>query len=201
MMRRVSRRRPHPHLELSLPPALFERRARQHRQAAALLGTDDPLVRALDRLDVVVAQSCTAAVAVVAGAAALAAGAPWARAALIAAGVVQFALAAGIGVLVLSRNERARALIIDGYESLPLPALQHERNRLLSQRRRLGLARSIEQLLQTAERPGRAGKRQATATRCRAPSLRPHRRSRCRARRSTPHKPRLPALRESVQRP
>lgn len=154
-MRRVPRQRPHPHIELRLP-ALFEGRGRQYEQAAAFLGTDDPLVRVLNRLDVLVAQSCTAAAAVVAGAAALVAGASWGRAALIAAGIVQLALAAGIGVLMLSRNERARALIIDDCESLPVPAIQHERIRLLSRRRRLGLARSVEHLLETAEQWARA---------------------------------------------
>jgi hypothetical protein len=122
-------------------------------------------VRVIDRLDVVLAQFCTATLAAVSAAAALAAGASWARVALIAAGLVQLTLAAGIGVLVLLRYDRARALIIDGYEALPLTAIEQERNRLLSRRRRLVLAGSIEHLVQTAEQWSRTPRLRHPATR------------------------------------
>jgi hypothetical protein len=150
MARRAHRN--HLRLEPSRLHSFVERTGSEHRQAAALLGADDPLVRVLDRLDVVSAQSRSAALPLVLGAAGLAAGASWARPLLAVAGLVQLALLLGIVLLVLLRNERARDLIGDGCERVPLGAICRERNRLLSRRRRLRLAGSIEHLLQTAER-------------------------------------------------
>jgi len=120
--------------------------------AAKLLGADHPFVRALDLTRVLTRQSLAAASASAIGAAGLACGAGWAFPVLVVAGAVQLVLAAGLAVVVALARERARDLIAEGREHLPLPPLARQRRRLLDHRHRYGLTRAFEGLVATAER-------------------------------------------------
>jgi hypothetical protein len=120
--------------------------------AAKLLGADHPLVRALKLTRVLARQSLTAAPACAIGAAALVYRAGWALPVLVIAGAVQLVLAAGLAVVMARARERARDLIAEGREHLPLPLLARQRRRLLDPRRRDGLARAFEGVVAPAER-------------------------------------------------
>jgi hypothetical protein len=124
----------------------------QAAPAARLLGAEHPFVRALELRRVLARQSLTAAGASAIGAAGLAYGAGWALPVLVVAGVVQLVLVAGLAVVVALARERARDLIAEGCEHLPLPLLARQRRRLLDRRRRDGLARALDGLVATAER-------------------------------------------------
>jgi hypothetical protein len=112
--------------------------------AAAVLGADHPLVRALDRLELLLKQSAAAGVLLFTVAVAAVAGVPDAAAFIVAAVVVQVALALGLLIVAAQRRERARDLIIDGRAGLPLAAVDRERQRLLSSTCRRRLADSLD---------------------------------------------------------
>jgi len=120
--------------------------------AARVLGADRTFVRALNLTRVLARQSVAAAGAVAICAAGLAYGAGWAPATLAVASAVQLVLAAGIAVAVALARERARDLIAEGREHLPLPVLARQHRRLLDRRRRDDLARAFESLVATAAR-------------------------------------------------
>jgi hypothetical protein len=128
--------------------ALF---GRSSRTGAALLGEKHPLVRALDLLGVVTRQSLVVAIVIVLGGLGVAQHSAQALAVLVAAAVVEFALGAAIALLVQLKRERARDLIIEGHEDLPLPCVAAERERLLDPREQRRLARALERLLRAAE--------------------------------------------------
>lgn len=123
--------------------------------AAKVLGADHPFVRALELTRIMARQSFTAVGAVAFGAVGLASGADWALLVLVIAGAVQFVLAAGLLFVAGLTHERARDLIAEGREHLPLAPLARQRRRLLAHRRRDSLARALEHLVATAERPPR----------------------------------------------
>jgi hypothetical protein len=120
--------------------------------AARLLGAEHPFVRALDLRRVLARQSLTAVSASAIGAAGLVSGAGWALPVLVVAGAVQLVLAAGLALVVALARERARDLIAEGREHLPLPVLARQRRRLLDRCYREGLARAFEGVVATAER-------------------------------------------------
>jgi hypothetical protein len=118
--------------------------------AAKVLGAEHPFVRALELRRVLARQSLAAASASAVGAVSVMCGAGWALPVLAVAGAVQLVLAAGLTVVVALARERARDLIVEGREHLPL--LSRQRRRLLDRRYREGLARAFEGVVAAAER-------------------------------------------------
>jgi hypothetical protein len=121
------------------------------QDAAALLGEQHPLARALDLLDVASRQSLVVAGVIVMSAVGIASHVRYAVSVLVGAAVVEFALGAVLALLVEQTRERARDLIIQGREDLPLQAVASERERLLNPHVRRGLARALERVLRAAE--------------------------------------------------
>lgn len=134
-----------------LSDSVVELLGRSTRTSAALLGEQHPLVRALDLLRVVTRQSLVVAIVIALGVVGIARHRPHAPTVVAAAAVVEFALAAAIALLVQLKRERARDLIIEGHEDLPLSALAAERKRLLDPAEQRRLARALERLLYAAE--------------------------------------------------
>lgn len=118
---------------------------------AALLGEHHPLVRTLDALGALLRQALVTSAVLALGALGLLRHAPRAVPIVCAASVVQFGICAAIVLLVGLRRERARELIIDGREALPLPSVAAERRRLLDPRARRKLAGALERALWAAE--------------------------------------------------
>jgi hypothetical protein len=77
--------------------------------------------------------------------------APFALALTVAAAVVQLALDARLAMLRLHRRELCRDLVIDGLERLPLAALGCELRRLRNPRHQARLARTAEELADSAD--------------------------------------------------
>ncbi|HET7048530.1 MAG TPA: hypothetical protein VFI54_09715 [Solirubrobacteraceae bacterium] len=80
-------------------------------------------------------------------------GHPWATGLAISAGVVLLALTALVAALRLRVRDRARDLIAEGRETLPIIAVQRERRRLLARRRRKVLARTLDAMVRQATSP------------------------------------------------
>jgi hypothetical protein len=80
---------------------------------------------------------------------------------LMAATIVQLGLALRLLILVATRDDTLRELIVTGRSACELAPLAHERRRLADPRRRRRLAGSLEQLADMGERPAsyRAGAR------------------------------------------
>jgi hypothetical protein len=120
--------------------------------AVALLGAAHPLSIVLRRLDTVVEQSVSVAAAQLVAGVLLYRGAPFAPALAIAAAVVQIVLALQMAVLVQSRRDRCRELIIGGESRLALRAVDVERRRLEDPRLLARLARTLDDMADTARR-------------------------------------------------
>jgi hypothetical protein len=120
--------------------------------AASVLGADHPLSQAIERLNALRRQAATTAAAVGCGIVAVIQDVPGA----------EFALGAGAAVLVglcivallqrQTRDERARDLIIEGREDLPLPEITTLSRTLSSARHRERLAGTLKRALDDAER-------------------------------------------------
>jgi hypothetical protein len=119
--------------------------------AGAALGADHPLARTLDRLGLLLKQSAAVGALLLTASVAGVAGVPDVSALIVAAAVVQVALALGLLIVAAQERERARELIIDGRGHLPLAAVERERRRLLSADCRHRLARSVERARESAE--------------------------------------------------
>jgi hypothetical protein len=119
--------------------------------AGAALGADHPLARTLDRLGRLLKQSAAVGALLLTTSVAGVAGVPDVGALIVAAAVVQVALALGLLIMAAQERERARELIIDGRGHLPLAAVERERRRLLSADCRHRLARSVERTRELAE--------------------------------------------------
>ena len=142
-------RRPH----LTLRRHIAERQVPAHasRSPADLLGPNHPIARGEGLRRDLWRQSLVTAAAVLLGATAASAH-RWGLPLLVAAAIVQLALAIGLALHAELQRERARELIIAGRNDLPLPVLRRERRRLQRRRRRRGLAHALEDLAQAAER-------------------------------------------------
>jgi hypothetical protein len=141
-----------PHLSLRRPIAGQSLPGPQPRSPAALLGPNHPLVRGHGLRGDLWRQSLVTAAAVLLGAIGAASGRSWGLLLLVAAGIVQLGLGAGLALLAQLQRERARELVIAGRIGLPLPALERELRRLQRPRRRAGLADALEDLVRAAER-------------------------------------------------
>lgn len=122
--------------------------------AQDVLGADHPLARALDLVGVLRRQIAVTTLAVAASAVGLLVGIDWALPALIVGLVVELALVLGLAIAVSDARERARDLVIQGVE-VDVPAVARQRRRLLSERQHYVLARSLEDLVRSSERPDR----------------------------------------------
>src|SRR5262249_45313280 len=76
----------------------------------------------------------------------------WGLPLLSIAAVLELVLSVAYALLAVLQQALAWDLIVEGRGDLPLPALARERLRLQCQRRRVGLARELEELVQVAER-------------------------------------------------
>jgi hypothetical protein len=108
--------------------------------AEAVLGLGHPLVCAMERVRVVIAQMLVTG-ALSAGAVVTAAHESSAAPLALAAGVVELGLACRLAVCLDRKREEARNLIADGRDELPLAVVQKERRRLADPRHRAHLAR------------------------------------------------------------
>jgi hypothetical protein len=123
--------------------------------AAQLLGHGDPLTRAEERMPWLRRQAVAVAGLLAASALAVVAGAD-VRGALVAGALVLAALVGALLSTIGTMRERARQLIAEGREGLPLDAVRRQRARLANPRYAAGLARSIDRLRADARRPGRS---------------------------------------------
>jgi hypothetical protein len=121
--------------------------------AEAWLGADHPLIDALDRLETACRQ-LVAVTAVQGGAVFLLLGG-WriGVSIMVAAGVVQAVLCCRVGALRAARRDLCRELIIAGGGDLPLPSVRDLSRRLSDSGTRERLARSIDDVVNTAVRP------------------------------------------------
>ena len=117
-----------------------------------LLGPDHPLTRASETLAAVLRQVFAVALLLIGSVAAYVFGAGQAIALVIGSAVVLPVLGAVAGELWDRRRHAARQLVLDGRETLPLPAIQRECRRLLEARTRRYVARSFERVLQHVTR-------------------------------------------------
>jgi hypothetical protein len=114
--------------------------------AREVLGAEHALVRVLEQQDVIrrdLLVLCALLPATLGGAALGSDSAVWLAAATAVTGAVLAIVAA---VLLVRRREAALALIADGRDELPLPAIAEERARLLDPAYRRNLARSLSLL-------------------------------------------------------
>ena len=126
---------------------------REDASAAALLGPDHPLVRAVDRFSVLVQQSLIVAALLSASIVALVEGVSSALSLVVAAAVVLAGFVCGAVVAAWTKRERALDLIIEGRGYIPLDVINRERRRLLDPNQRDALARSLEGMRVEAENP------------------------------------------------
>ncbi|HET6867145.1 MAG TPA: DUF3093 family protein [Solirubrobacteraceae bacterium] len=123
--------------------------------AGAVLGATHPLTRAIDAVGRLGRQWWISA-AIVAGALiAELERHPWAVTVAVSGGLVLLALT----LVILASRQRVRdeaiELIADGRETLPIAAVERQRQRLLSRRTRNAMARTLETMLHQALRPPR----------------------------------------------
>ena len=125
------------------------------RAASAVLGSDHPLARATESLESVIRQLLAVAAVLVGSIIDLIAGRAWAVTLAASATIVLMGLAAIVAACKQSQRERALRLILDGRESVPVAAVQRQRQRLLDPRTRASLARNLADMIdQSSTRPG-----------------------------------------------
>jgi hypothetical protein len=117
-----------------------------------VLGPDHPLTRAAESLKAVTHQAGVVSLLLIGSVATWLFGVPQAIALVIGCAVVLPVLGFAAGELWDRRRHAARQLVLDGRESLPLPAIQRERRRLMEARTRRYVARSFERVLQHVTR-------------------------------------------------
>jgi len=125
---------------------------RQAFSPAGLLGANHPFVRVIDVRGALRRQSLATALAILIGIGGFASDEAWGLPLLSIAAVVQLVLSVAYALLAVLQQALAWDLIVEGSGDLPLPALARERLRLQCRRRRVGLARELEELVQVAER-------------------------------------------------
>jgi hypothetical protein len=123
----------------------------ESRAAAELLGQSHPFVVALELLEVLVRQSAVAVGVLVGAAIAIAWDVALAPSVVAAAAAVEIALCAGVAMAVHSTRLRARDLIVEGHDSLPLRRIASERRRLLDPNQRRRMARQVDRAVDAAE--------------------------------------------------
>jgi hypothetical protein len=129
--------------------------ALRHRQHApdprdAGLGPDHPIVQATEAVRYTGRQWLHVAAVLTGGAIARLEGHAWALSLTCAAATVLAILSVLLGAHHRCERDCAIAVILDGGERVAIGAVQRERRRLLSDRTRHGLARTIERILRQA---------------------------------------------------
>jgi hypothetical protein len=119
--------------------------------AKGLLGASHPLAVLLHSWENAVEQVLAVAAVQAAGGALMCGGAPFGLLLALAAAVVQIALCWRLALLVTVRRDLCLELIIEGRGGVPLAAVERERRRL-DPRRQARLARSLEELVELADR-------------------------------------------------
>ena len=149
--------RPHPHPpSLGGPPStqrLAGGAAEQVDAAAAILGSDHPLVKVLRAVRIAIDQTLAIAAVQAAGVGLLLTGHPWGLELLGAGTVVQAALGLRLLVLIETRHDVCRDLILEDRCPSGILVLTRERRRLASPAHRERLAKSVEELVAIAVRP------------------------------------------------
>lgn len=118
-----------------------------------LLGPAHPLTRVEDNLADLHTRSLVVAALLCAGMAALLDGLATGLPLVIAAAVVEVALACRAVLLADSRREHALALIVQGHGDLPIDAIARQRRRLLDPARRHRLAKAFDEIRDEALHP------------------------------------------------
>jgi hypothetical protein len=111
------------------------------------------LTRAITGLQVLRRQSLAVAAVLLGGIVDLIEHVNWAAPLAISAGLVLLCLAIKTARLASSKRELARDLIVEGRQSLPIAAVQRERQRLGRSRTRQQLARTVEAMIGQARHP------------------------------------------------
>jgi hypothetical protein len=122
-------------------------------EPGTLLGSAHPLTRVSRATTAVARQACVATLLLAAALAATADGVAWAPAADAGAALTLAALGALAIALRARARWEARELIARGDEHLPLPPVERERRRLLSERTRRSVAASLERIVDLAAEP------------------------------------------------
>jgi hypothetical protein len=78
---------------------------------------------------------------------------PWATSLAISSGIVLLALTAVVAALTQRVRDRATDLIAEDRETLPIAAVQRQRQRLLTRRRRKTMARTLDAMVRQATTP------------------------------------------------
>jgi hypothetical protein len=123
------------------------------RTPSAVLGPDHPLSRAVDGRESVGRQSRVVGAVLIGSMIDFTQGATWAAAAALSAVTVLVGLAIGAAALTQSQRDRALDLIIEGHESVPVAAVQRERQRLHAPGTQRRLARAIDGVIDQALNP------------------------------------------------
>jgi hypothetical protein len=142
------------------PPLHTRRRTRSVGQARtdvsvaeACLGPRDPLAGVLRWSDTVLEQLVSVTVVQAAGLVFLSGGLKFGFSLAIAAVVVQLGLGCRLAALLARRRELCLELIVAGREALPLACVDRQRRRLLDPSTSERLARSIDEILNSARGP------------------------------------------------
>jgi hypothetical protein len=123
------------------------------RSPRFLLGSEHPLVRALDAVQIVARQSRVVGAIVASSSVALVAGARLGGPIAIGGAAVLVGLAAVAAALRRRVRDEATKLILAGRDGLPVAAVQAQRRRLLAPRTRRALSRSLESMARRASNP------------------------------------------------
>jgi hypothetical protein len=121
--------------------------------AAAVLGAAHPLARVLRAMRTVLEQALALGAALAGGVGLLVTGHAWGLELLLAGALVQSAVSLRLLVLILTRRDVRRDLIIEAGSARGLKILDREWCRLASPRHRERLAHSVERLAAAAARP------------------------------------------------
>ncbi len=134
-------------------PAAAEWDGSERALAEALLGPCHPLVGLLGRFETVFEQLAWVTAVQAAGVVFLAGGTAFGMSLVVAAAVLQAALACRVAALRACRRKICLELIVEGRATLPLPCIERSCRRLLGGRTAELFARSIDDMVATAARP------------------------------------------------
>lgn len=123
----------------------------QRSCAEALLGAGHPLVAVLRQFETTYEQLIAVSAAQAAGVVFLLGHHEFGLSLALAALVLQLALGCRLALLRMSRREGCLELTVEGHRGLRLACFEQERRRLLDPRKARQLARSIEEVVRTAD--------------------------------------------------
>jgi hypothetical protein len=143
------------------PPTAWPSGKSPERSASTFLGADHPLPGAIEAVSGVARQWRACGAVLVGAIIARLEGHAWAPSLVASAGFVLLVLTARVAVLLQRVHDHALDLIAEGRETIPIAAVQRERMRLLSRRRRKVLARTLDAMIQQATHPPKITPRSA----------------------------------------